>query len=1040
MLNDPHTPQSLVQQKSKFALTSLFSAILCANAFGQEVAPAPAASNLIDEIVVTGVKASIKKAVDVKKNAANFVDGINAEDIGQLPDVSVADAIRRVPGITFTTSNGRPDNATIRGLGPDLTLTTLNGRVLSSTNQDSRRVQLGRLPSEILQRVEVSKTPQAKMIEGGVAGTVQMETIKPLSRNKQTLSINARGTYNENAADIDTQDDFGNRGSITYIDRFFDNRLGVAFAAATLKETSPTYENRGVNLKQRSAPIVAATPPATVPTAAQKAQTAANAARADLNADGSRDLILTALSYDVVEQDIDRNSFVTAVQFEATEDLTLSLDATWVKEEFNAFNNRLVMDSFLSPLYGPDSLANTTYKVIGGESFIVASDKARAPIINFRNLNAYTDETSNIGFGGVYQLDNWDLKVDLSSSKSTRDRMNPTVITQLSADPLLPKLPSVAAVQPFIRAVTFDISNSGENIVLGFDQAVQDPSKWQLRNILDLTDTSEDTINSLRIDASNTIDGDFFQSVEFGLRLEDHKAERIQNRDRYLYGNDAANRPTLSGAFLNASVYPVDGSTTLSDAEYTAMVANNFPFKGYYDAFGIASTSVESGCVTSASTRCILTTPAWPIWNTESLISKAKADLSTISLDGNVTVGEGVKGLDREVFTQDLLNSYVIEEESQAIYAQANFGTELWGKSFTGNFGLRVVNTKLTAPGAQFDISKLTQAVNASGPILDPVSLTVTFNPVKASDITQSTVEHSYTVFLPSYNGNLEVMEDLFVRTAVARTLARAPFVNLRNSRSFTNVANDGADELKLETGNPKLDPAIADQLDIALEWYPSSDLSLSGSLFYKQLDNYVQSVLLSSSVGLGTGSVPVYDRTDVNADEKFSYSGLELSYQQSFTFLPAPFDGFGVQANLTLTNSDTVDFANGIVEYPPQPAAVPLPIEVDAVDVSKQAYNFVVYYEKDWGSVRFAWNKQSPYNRNGVTTFGIQDTPDGLIDMTANYNVIDNLKLTLSITNLMDVHEERYQFLKPLSDDAVLPQAYTLNGRSITLGASYKF
>ena len=974
--NKPVNKHKVAVHKHKtptFAMAALVSAIVSANALGQDI--------VLEEVVVTGVRASIDKAIDIKKNATHMVDGINAEDIGQLPDVSIADSIRRISGVSYATSNGRPETASIRGLGPDLTLTTLNGRVLSTTNPGNRRVQLGRLPSEIIQRVAVSKTPEAKMIEGGVAGTIALETIKPLDRKKSLLNVNVRGTYNENAADMETQDDFGKRGSISYIDQFFDDRLGVAFAAATMTEVSPNYESRGVNLRSRN-------PGAVTP-------------RNDFNGDGVRDISAGAYSYDVVEQDIDRDSVMGAVQFDATDELTLLFDAAYVKEDFQLINNRLVIEGMLAPFMGPQPGSDT---VIDGNGIIVSSSDARAAVVNFRNPNLNKDKTTNIGVGAIYENDLWTFSTDLSLSKSSRDRTNMTSITQLVTDNTLPII-GAPPNQPFRRAVSFDVTNTGENIVLGFDPGVQDVSQWQLRNVLDLVDHSEDEIKSLKLDFTRSFDSGILSSVDFGARFEDHTYDRNQDRNNYRFqrgGPSAvqdANRPYLDASFLEPGIYGGDGSVE--------SIVSNFPFQGYYDAFGIESSNNPD----------LITTPAWPVWNVDAIVAEAKNPSDPAA--NNLVVWDEVNNFDRP-------QTYTINEESQAVYLQGNFDTGLWGRDFTGNVGLRVVNTKVSSNGTQIrDVNELDPQFLPGANPNDSFTVDVTDDM-----LINSTIEHDYTVFLPSYNGSIEIVPELFLRTAAARTMARAPFSDLSNSSSLGNASGE-MQNLVTNVGNPALDPFLADQVDLALEWYPGRDLSLSGNVFYKRVDGYLTTDIETSERVVDGVTIPVIHRVPVNSTEKFTYKGIELSYQQAFTFLPGLLDGFGVQANASFNDTDAEDEAVGLDGEV---------ITVYANNVAKEVYNFIAYYEKDWGSVRLAWNKQSSYNRTESFLNATQKRPNGLLDMNVNYNVTDNARLTLSVANLTDEKIERYLFLNPDSGESMIPQGYTATGRTITFGASYKF
>src|SRR5690606_8438225 len=125
-----------------------------------------------------------------------------------------------------------------------------------------------------------------------------------------------------------------------------------------------------------------------------------------------------------------------------------------------------------------------------------------------------------------------------------------------------------------------------------------------------------------------------------------------------------------------------------------------------------------------------------------------------------------------------------------------------------------------------------------------------------------------------------------------------------------------------------------------ALEWYPSVDLSLSGNVFYKRVDGYLTTDVETSEIVIDDVVLPTTNRAPANATEKFIYKGLELSYQQAFTFLPGPFDGLGIQANASFNDTDAEDEAVGVDGEV---------ITVYANNVSKEVYNLIAYYEKDW-------------------------------------------------------------------------------------------
>src|SRR6188508_3677692 len=159
------------------------------------------ANENIDEVVVTGLRKSIQDSIDVKKEESSIVEVVSAEDIGKLPDASIAESIGRLPGIAAQRTNGRAQTLSIRGLGPDFTVTTFNGREQASTN-DNRTVEFDQYPSELVTQVKVYKTPDAGMAYQGIAGTTDIATVHPLSYSDSRLVFGYKREVNEQEANI----------------------------------------------------------------------------------------------------------------------------------------------------------------------------------------------------------------------------------------------------------------------------------------------------------------------------------------------------------------------------------------------------------------------------------------------------------------------------------------------------------------------------------------------------------------------------------------------------------------------------------------------------------------------------------------------------------------------------------------------------------------------------------------------------------------------------------------------------------------------
>ncbi len=195
----------------------------------------------VGEIVVTGIRRSIEASISAKANNTSIVEVISAEDIGKLPDVSIAESLARLPGVTSQRLDGRSQAISIRGLGPDFTTALLNGRELVTTG-DNRGVEFDQFPSELLGSVVVYKTPDSALIGQGLAGTVDLRTVRPLAYGRQAIALNYRHEWNDIGALNSGTTDSGDRYTISYIDQFMDGTLGVALGYAHM--SSPYQSER----------------------------------------------------------------------------------------------------------------------------------------------------------------------------------------------------------------------------------------------------------------------------------------------------------------------------------------------------------------------------------------------------------------------------------------------------------------------------------------------------------------------------------------------------------------------------------------------------------------------------------------------------------------------------------------------------------------------------------------------------------------------------------------------------------------------------
>lgn len=202
----------------------------------------------LDKVVVTGIRGAIERAIDTKKESNEIIEAVSSEDIGKLPDVSIADSIARLPGLSAQRFGGRAQEIHIRGFSGDFSTTTLNGREQVSLGQN-RGVEFDQYPSELMSSAVVYKSQNASVIGQGLSGTVDLRTVRPLDYDERTIAVNLRGDMNR----LEDAKEYGHRYSISYIDQFADNTVGLALGYAHLNNPSQNhtfgswgYEGNGI--------------------------------------------------------------------------------------------------------------------------------------------------------------------------------------------------------------------------------------------------------------------------------------------------------------------------------------------------------------------------------------------------------------------------------------------------------------------------------------------------------------------------------------------------------------------------------------------------------------------------------------------------------------------------------------------------------------------------------------------------------------------------------------------------------------------------
>ena len=340
-------------------------------------------------IVVTGIRRGIQDAISAKKKSAQIVEAVSAEDIGKLPDASIAESIARLPGIAAQRTNGRAQSLSIRGLGPDYTVTTLNGREQVSTG-DNRSVEFDQYPSELISQVLIYKTPNAGMTTQGIAGTADLQTVRPLAYGKRAAAINVRGEQNSESAAVGGMKNTGNRYSLMYIDQFANKTIGLALGYA--HTDSPYQVLKKEPWGDGGYPTCGACLPA-----------------------NQNLLILGGAKDGIISSNLKRDGYMGVLEWRPNDHLHMTLDA--YHSDFRELQKIARIEYPLA--WGANHLAPG---YTAGQTFVthgVFNDVA-AVVENYTNdRKAKLDA---IGLNTEYKLnDNWDLMADASYSKVARD-------------------------------------------------------------------------------------------------------------------------------------------------------------------------------------------------------------------------------------------------------------------------------------------------------------------------------------------------------------------------------------------------------------------------------------------------------------------------------------------------------------------------------------------------------------------------------------------------------------------------------------------
>ncbi len=864
----------------------------------QEAANQAEDDKVLDTIVVTGIRSSLKKAAELKRDSSQVIDAIVAEDIGKLPDNNIAEALQRVTGVSINRDFGVGNAVSIRGLPQNRV--EINGR---STLGDARQgISLDDMPAAFLSQVEVIKSPTPEMIEGALGGTVNMKTLRPLELSDRVLSVSVDAEYadkTENIAPIING---------TYGDKW-DLGAGGSFGVVA----SLSYQDRELRQDQFQQDL--------------RVQSGF-----DWNDDGT-------IGVDEFSSNTPSGNYIISREHkyepwvEHRERTAANVSLQWAPAndrgnfyfDFN-YTDRDGGQEAYSVLQAGGSATNAngtavekengelTGFVLEGSNFILPKTWS-----TFRSTESFSN-----ALGGDWDFtDSLNVSFEFASAKS--DQKTPASEFNWRAhDQAAEALDPAGQNRLFIDSL-IDTSSHGSVPGVTYLNGVENPYLNQealaLREFRHRTDDIENAEDAFRIDVEYANPGglSWFTAAKAGVRVTDRSYER--------------NRSEFRSPNLHQDLTSADGSEYIvwTMAEFANLYPGTLvtPYSGteLFDQAGYTSENQ---------------TAPFTLYN---------AALLSQDLEGTFGIfQELVQGTNREVTgtLQDNLafseSAYTkIEEDTQAFYVQGEFDFDV----ATVVAGARFVDTEITASAYQ-----------------DGVIVTDT---------------ESYSDLLPSINITVPLSDNTVLRASGAKVMRRADFGELSPAYDFNS------DVVTASRGNPGLEPYRATQFDFAVEHYWGEANMLSATVFYKDVASFLQSSIYCAyepeAVASQNQSIPsqICLLPEGVTEDSFTYSsapdgtdegsalwaslrdragvqtttqtngqngtiqGFELGLVYNFDFLPGLWSGFGVNTNYTYSESTS-------------PSGTPLE------DISKNSYNFQVFWEYDAFAARLAYSHRGRF------------------------------------------------------------------------------
>jgi TonB-dependent receptor len=956
----------------------------------------------LEEIVVTGLRASLEKSLVIKRNAPVVLDSINAEELGRFPDADVADSLEHLPGITIDrTTGGEGQKVTVRGFGPQYNIVTLNNRILA-TDDDGRDLAFDVLPSEVISGADVLKSSEASALEGSIGGTVNLRTASPFDNPGLHGGAHAEGDYNQMTTL--KGDKFSAFVSDTLADQTLGFLLGGVISDNHLRTDSLNAYNQNIY------------GPTTYPF------------------DGSGNavpLVATpcCITFGSIFDEKKREALSGSLEWRPSDTLHVVADGLWthLQDPQVGYNQSYYFpyttDQNGNPTFSNVTVQNGLITSVTSNNFtpeIVNNTTNRNVVTTLEGLKATWEPLTNLSF----TLDGYHSSADRPEGGEDTFvtaglvSQTPYAVDILNMSDNAHALPSLnVVIPPSQLGLTACPAGSASKTNAGYcsytalmNSGFLDNNKYWSTHYDGLNGYSvHDQINAINLDGAWKAGLGVLDRLLFGVGVSNRGKERAD------VSNDWTNGSGQYGTLYETAGCPVQ----CTPYTFGSQGFNVISFTGPPNFLQGAGGSYPS---------------VLPKLNSAQLLAFLK------SLNGlpNPFFCSSLPCATPFDFSQTLpqanpFNSYDVKEKTTAFYVEATFA----GTDWSGNLGVRVVRTTTNALTAESVPTYLWTPSVANS--------TQTYN-VGYSTSTAFNQSASYTLALPSLNVSYWLVPDrLQLRAAVAETMSRPDLNQL--APNSTNQAINGTAEIDY-TGTAGLKPIKADAADLSLEWYYQPHSALNGAFFYKRVIDDIYTAF-TTNVDLGTkeyvggppgtpgvvGTPYPWTITAPANGAKEIYTGIELSWQH---FLE---NGLGTHMQVTRTWSKGYDqFGNptgAVNEAPPT------------------TFSLSLIYDKGPFNADINWDYTSRYiyacsQCTEVPTWPAIADPFSWVTASAHYRIWKGFEVYVEGKNLTDAIARTY-----LNGNPLLPWApgqavgqsasgvgagYSAYGRSFVVGASYRF